>query len=71
MHDVEAHNGVTAWQASPEEAPEDSAPSIHITIGRIEVRAVAPPQPARRAQRRVTPKLSLDDYLKRSGGRHE
>jgi len=48
----------------------DSTPTIHVTIGRVEVRAVpAPlptPQPARRA---APPKLSLADYLQnRHGG---
>jgi hypothetical protein len=45
-------------------------PAVHITIGRIDVRAVtatAPPAP--RPSARNTPALSLDDYLKRGGGR--
>ncbi len=70
-YDAEARKNAPAWQALPDAARDDSAPAIHITIGRIEVRAVSPPQPARRAERRVAPKLSLDDYLKRSGGRRE
>jgi len=49
-------------------APELPAPTIHVAIGRIEVRAVTPPPtlPARRATPvRPSPALSLDDYLER------
>jgi hypothetical protein len=53
------------------EVPRISAPTIRVTIGRIEVRAVMPsdtrilPTP-----QRPKPRLSLDDYLKqRHGGR--
>jgi hypothetical protein len=46
-------------------------PAIRVSIGRVEVRAVFPPPPPRRAQpTRPKPSLSLDDYLKqRNGGR--
>jgi hypothetical protein len=47
-----------------------AAPTIKVTIGRIEVRAVQPP--ATRAQETAlpAPRMSLDDYLKSlSGGR--
>lgn len=51
-------------------APEP--PAVHVTIGRIEVRAVAPPvpTPARRTPRHPAP-LALDEYLeqRRSGRR--
>jgi len=44
-------------------------PTIHVTIGRVEVRAVPPPPVATRPQRPTGPRLSLDDYLKlRAGG---
>lgn len=45
--------------------------SIEVTIGRVEVRAVAPPSPPKsHSARRPAPALSLDDYLKqRNGGR--
>ncbi len=57
-----------------ERQPEtnNTAPTVHITIGRVEVRAqlerTAPttPLPPRAASK---PALSLDDYLKRGGGR--
>ncbi|MDQ3929215.1 MAG: hypothetical protein M3328_08720 [Chloroflexota bacterium] len=54
-------------------APEPSAPTIRVSIGRIEVRAVTPPPmlPERRdTPARPGPALSLDDYLKeRNEGR--
>lgn len=54
------------WQISTEKAPE---PVVHVTIGRVEIRAVsATAQPKRAAQSK--PALSLSDYLqRRSGGR--
>lgn len=49
-------------------APPPSAPAVQITIGRIEVRAVAPPPAPARS--RSAPPLGLDAYLRRraSGG---
>jgi hypothetical protein len=46
-------------------------PTIEVTIGRIEVRAVTPPAPPPQPrQRQSPPKMSLDDYLRaQSGGR--
>jgi hypothetical protein len=46
-------------------------PSVHVTIGRVEVRAVTGSErPAAAAARPATPRLTLDDYLReRSGGR--
>jgi hypothetical protein len=46
-------------------------PTIKVTIGRIEVRAVTPPPvPAPRQRKKTQASLSLDDYLKqRAGGR--
>lgn len=42
----------------------DSQPTVHVTIGRLEVRAVQTSQPAAR-QRAAAPVMNLDDYLKR------
>lgn len=39
-------------------------PSVHVTIGRIEVRAVMQPSPPAKTNPPPRPKLSLDDYLK-------
>jgi hypothetical protein len=60
-------------QESPRFSPTTSeAPSIQITIGRIEVQAVAPrrerPQPPLRQAERPRPKLSLDGYLQQRRG---
>jgi hypothetical protein len=43
-------------------------PVVQVTIGRVEVRAVAPPV---RQQKNPKPQsaMSLDDYLKQRGGR--
>jgi len=45
------------------------APTVHITIGRVEVKAnVAAPSTAPRPRMASKPTLSLGDYLKRGGG---
>ncbi len=44
-------------------APREEAPIIHISIGRVEVRAVTP-TPSKRKAKRPEPALSLDAYLK-------
>jgi hypothetical protein len=44
-------------------------PAIHVTIGRVEVRAVAPAPAARPRASRAVPTVSLDDYLRRREGR--
>jgi hypothetical protein len=53
-------------------AKPDAAPTVRITIGRVEVRAVASserPEPKRERREVETPRLSLSEYLKRGGGR--
>jgi len=45
-------------------APAEATPTIRISIGRIEVRAVTPAPPPRRKPSRPAPALSLDEYLK-------
>lgn len=57
--------------AEPAPRAEKERPMVQVTIGRIEVRAVHPPaapQPVRGAGW-TPPVLSLDEYLKRGGGR--
>jgi len=45
----------------------DSEPTVEITIGTVEVRAIFPEKPAPRAPlKRPKPTVSLDDYLRRS-----
>ncbi len=56
-----------ATQAAP--ASSEEAPTIRVSIGRIEVRAVSPPPPPRRKTARPAPTMSLDDYLKQYRGR--
>ncbi|WP_156051360.1 hypothetical protein [Allokutzneria albata] len=42
--------------------------TVHITIGRVEVKAAADKAPERRAAPRQQPTTSLEDYLRRRGG---
>lgn len=58
----------TKEQTVPPVAPQ-VPPTIHVSIGRIEVRAVTPSTPAPRAKpARPSPSLSLEDYLKQQRG---
>jgi hypothetical protein len=52
----------------PREQPEVTASSVHITIGRVEVRAVNPPAKTSLPASQATPRLSLDAYLKQMRG---
>ena len=72
--EVDQEDGARA-EARQERMPaarvEKERPVVQVTIGRIEVRAVHPPaapQPAR-GPGWTPPVLSLDEYLKREGGR--
>lgn len=64
---------VPSHQAEPpltEQRSSPAAPTIRVTIGRVEVRAVMPAQPAPRpARHKPSPSLSLEDYLKQRDGR--
>jgi hypothetical protein len=53
------------------EPAAEQQPTVHINIGRIEVRAqtAAPAAPARPARPKPQRNLTLNDYLKRNGGR--
>jgi hypothetical protein len=42
-----------------------SPPEIHVTIGRVEVRAVMPPQETKSSHEAVSPVMSLEEYLSR------
>jgi hypothetical protein len=52
-------------------ADRDDSPVVKVTIGRVEVRAVAPPAPVReRRAAPARPRMSLEEYLeRRHGGR--
>lgn len=54
-------------RAESSQAP--AAPSVNITIGRVEVRAVSAPAAKPRAEPRGRQPLGLDEYLKRRGAR--
>ena len=56
------NHAMAADRAKPAE------PVVQVTIGRVEVRAVAPPVRQEKG-RKSQPAMSLDDYLKRRGGR--
>jgi phage tail sheath protein FI len=43
-------------------------PVIHVTIGRVDVRAILPAPQTRRTSPQPAPRLSLEDYLKRRNG---
>ena len=58
---------VPAEGEQPASGPE-SPPTIRVTIGRVEVRAVMPPAPEPAPPTRHAPQLSLDDYLKQRSG---
>lgn len=62
IHDIRLH------AAAP---PVQPAPTIHVTIGRVEVRAAAPAAPAPRKTAAQPPVMSLEDYLRQraDGGR--
>jgi hypothetical protein len=46
--------------------PSEAPPSIHVSIGRIEVRAIQPPVPT--VEKRKQPQLSLEAYLQAQQG---
>jgi hypothetical protein len=48
------------------QAPLTSPAEINVTIGAIEVRVAPPPKPA--VRKLATPRVSLDDYLRRRNG---
>jgi hypothetical protein len=66
---------LSTFQTAPRSAPPSVAsqpaattePTIHVTIGRIEVRATSP-APAARPKSAPAPTMSLDDYLRTRGG---
>jgi hypothetical protein len=47
----------------PAGSPE-ATPTVHVTIGRVEVRATPPPNPPQKVQRNRAPIMSLDEYLR-------
>lgn len=58
-------NSAVPAQAAPDRASE--SPVIHVTIGRIEVRATPPPAPAKRVPQPAQ-SMSLEEYLRSRAG---
>lgn len=64
-----APNRQPAKQRFAAEQAHQSEPSVRVTIGRVEVRAVFPEQPVKRSPPpRFRPSVTLDDYLNRGSG---
>ncbi len=55
--------------ASPPATEAEPAPSIHVTIGRVEIRAETPAAPPRKAERGASPVMGLEEYLRRKNKR--
>ncbi|MEH1828425.1 MAG: hypothetical protein V7L22_24330 [Nostoc sp.] len=54
----------------PQALTDPATPTIHVTIGRVDVRAMTPPSAPRSPAKPPQPQLSLDAYLRsRQGGR--
>lgn len=64
------HRGERGPAGTRLQEPEPPAPTIRVSIGRVEVRAItSPPAPSpRREKARPAASPSLDDYLKQRGG---
>ncbi|WP_141328745.1 hypothetical protein [Myxococcus sp. AB025B] len=63
-----ARGGQAPRAAPPSVTQAPEAPVINVTIGRIEVRAVAPAAPPRSVPARPSASPSLEDYLARRNG---
>lgn len=55
------------WVVPMPRAERSPPPAVHVTIGRVEIRALTPPAAEPRSNR-AAPRLSLDEYLKRNAG---
>jgi hypothetical protein len=67
VHTTRTHHERSEHTFTRERAIEQAEPQpVHITIGRIDVRAVAPQaqQPRPPAKPKAAPPLALDDYLR-------
>lgn len=67
---MRAHLGRQAEPETTHAASEEAmpTPTIKITIGRIEVRAIASPAQVQKRAETPAPRLTLADYLKQRGG---
>lgn len=70
LHDRATTNEAAANQTASTANGDQAAPTIRVTIGRIEVRAITQAAPPARRAATPEPKLSLEDYLRsRNGGK--
>jgi hypothetical protein len=56
--------GPEAWSAPEAVGKQEPAPTIQVTIGRIEIRATPPPASTPKRERSKPPVMSLDEYLR-------
>ncbi|HYN19682.1 MAG TPA: hypothetical protein VE078_01890 [Thermoanaerobaculia bacterium] len=54
-----------AWEAAGKAGEDESGPTIHVTIGRIEVKAPPHPAPPPARPARQRPRVTLSEYLRR------
>jgi hypothetical protein len=68
---IESAGSNTPVRRSP--SKQEVAPAVHVTIGRIEIRATSPPQATAGRDRppKSSPLLSLNDYLNRRSGKNQ
>jgi hypothetical protein len=57
--------GRPRYRSLPAERQAEQAPIVRVTIGRVDVRAVAPVPPVERRPPKQAPRMSLDEYLSR------
>lgn len=62
--EIIVHRNSPKAAAVPAPPSANEPPAIHVTIGRVEVRAVMSPSAPPKVASRAAPKLSLEDYLK-------
>lgn len=62
--EIIVHRNPPRVGAIPVQPSGNDPPAIHVTIGRVEVRALMAPSAPPKVAPRAAPKLSLEDYLK-------
>jgi hypothetical protein len=63
------HDRSQRWErAAPGEAGSEVPTNVTVTIGRIEVRAIAPPAEPPRPRASTSTVMALEDYLRRRSG---
>jgi hypothetical protein len=67
--ELRAANRVSIQGVIHQQKNADVEPSIHVSIGRIEIRAATAAAQPRSMERRPSPVMALDDYLRQRGKR--